>query len=303
MDPRDSKNDFAQKLRDEIHQNINERIHQRMQGVHDRFDQRMKRPTIMLLGDVHWGFAWGLAVVLVGVSCLLNNMGVIPFNPVVRFWPVLLILFGIMNVLTQSGRFFGFLLILAGAFLQLNKLGLTHLTFADMWPLVLIAVGLLLMWASLETRGFVNAKRRFVDNVRQQMGGAVAGAVGGATTGSTNVPPGGLNAVAIFGGCERRISTKNFQGGKATAVLGGIELDFRDADIDSENGEAILEINCVLGGVEIRVPESWQVHSRSVPVLGGYEDTSRQAVEPPGGKTKTLVVTGMVVLGGVEIRN
>ena len=299
MDPRDAKNDFAQKIREEIHQNIHERIHQRMQGEHDRMDSRMKRPTVMLLGDVHWGFAWGLSIVLVGVSWLLYNMGVIPFNPVLRFWPVLLILFGIMNVMTQSGRFFGFLLILAGAFLQLNKLGLTHLTFGDLWPVALIAVGLLLMWASLETRGFVRAKRRVLEDMRQQ----VAGAVGGANTGSANVPPGALNAVAIFGGCERRISSKNFQGGKATAVLGGIELDFRDADIDSESGEAVLEINCVLGGVEIRVPENWHVHSRSVPVLGGYEDTSRQAVEAPGAKPKTLIVTGMVVLGGVEIRN
>jgi predicted membrane protein len=296
MDPQDYKQDFAQKVRDEVRQDIHDRIHQ---GVQDRFGNRTTRPTIMLLGDVHWGFAWGLAIVLVGVSWLLYNMGVIPFNPLTRYWPVLLILFGLMNVMTHSGRFFGFLLILAGAFLQLNKLGLTHLTFADLWPVALIAVGLLLMWGSLETRGFIRAKRRFLDDFRQQ----VAGAVGGASTGAKDSPPGALNAVAIFGGCERRISSKNFQGGKATAVLGGIELDFRDADIDSENGEAVLEINCVLGGVEIRVPENWHVHSRSVPVLGGYEDTSRQAVDAPGAKPKTLVVTGMVVLGGVEIRN
>ena len=288
MDERDYKNEFEQRLHDKIHDEI-----------HDRIREKMNRPRFAFHGDVHWGFAWGLAIVLVGMSWLLYDMGVIPFNPAIRFWPVLLILFGIMNVVTQSGRFFGFLLILAGTFLQLNKLGLTHLTFADVWPVALIAVGLLLMWASLESRGFIQAKRRVVDGFRQQVTGAVAGA----TTGATDAPPGTLNAVAIFGGCERRISSKNFRGGKATAVLGGIELDFRDADIDSENGEAVLEINCVLGGVEIRVPESWHVHSRSVPVLGGYEDTSRQVGDAPGAKPKTLVITGMVVLGGVEIRN
>jgi Domain of unknown function (DUF5668) len=299
MDPQDSKDDFAQKLRDQIHQDIHDRVHQRFEGVRDRFDERMKRPRVMLLGDVHWGFAWGLAIVLIGMSLLLYNAGVIPFNPLARYWPVLLILFGVMNLMTQSGRFFGFLLILAGAFLQLNKLGITHLTFADLWPVALIAIGLLLMWGSLETRGFIRAKKRVLNDFRDQ----VAGAVGGTTADGTDNPPGALNAVAIFGGCERRISSKNFRRGKATAVLGGIELDFRDADIDSETGEAMLEINCVLGGVEIRVPEIWHVHSRSVPVLGGYEDTSRQTGDAAGAKPKTLVITGMVVLGGVEIRN
>lgn len=280
--------DYARDLKEQIEREIRERS-----------ERYIKRPKVMLVGDVHWGFAWGLAIVLIGISWLLFNMGVIPFNPFTRYWPVLLILFGVMNVITHSGRLFGFLLILAGAFLQLNKLGLTHLTFADLWPVALIGVGLLLMWGSMETRGFIRAKRGMLDDFRQQ----VAGAVGGASTGGKDIPPGALNAVAIFGGCERRISSKNFQGGKATAVLGGIELDFRDADIDTENGEAVLEINCVLGGVEIRVPENWHVHSRSVPVLGGYEDTARQAVDAPGAKPKTLVVTGMVVLGGVEIRN
>jgi predicted membrane protein len=299
MDPRDSKNDFAQKLRDQIHEDIHERIHQRFERVQNRFDDRVKRPTVMLLGDVHWGFAWGVIIVLVGVCLLLYNAGVIPFNPLARYWPVLLILFGVMNLMTHSGRFFGFLLILAGAFLQLNKLGLTHLTFADLWPVALIALGLLLMWGSLETRGFIRAKKRVFNDFREQ----VAGAVGGVSSGVADPPPGALNAVAIFGGCERRLSTKNFRGGKATAVLGGIELDFRDADIGSENGEAVLEINCVLGGVEIRVPENWHVYSRTVPVLGGYEDTSRQAGDTAGVRPKTLVITGMVVLGGVEIKN
>lgn len=280
--------DYARDLKEQIEREIRERS-----------ERYIKRPKVMLVGDVHWGFAWGLAIVLIGISWLLFNMGVIPFNPFTRYWPVLLILFGVMNVITHSGRLFGFLLILAGAFLQLNKLGLMHLTFADLWPVALIGVGLLLMWGSMETRGFIRARRSMLDDFRQQ----VAGAVGGASTGGKDIPPGALNAVAIFGGCERRISSKNFQGGKATAVLGGIELDFRDADIDTENGEAVLEINCVLGGVEIRVPENWHVHSRSVPVLGGYEDTARQAVDAPGAKPKTLVVTGMVVLGGVEIRN
>lgn len=280
MDQRDYKTEFEQKLHEDIHRNI-----------HERIGERMRRPNLMFHGDFHWGFIMGLVIALVGIALLLHHLGVIPFDPVARFWPVLLILFGLNNLLSGSGRFLGFLLLFAGTVLQLNKLGLTHFSFADLWPIALIGVGALLMWGSLEARGFIDAKRRMFQHVPEQAGG------------KTETPLGGLNAVAIFGGCERRISSKNFQGGKATAFLGGIELDFRNADIDNEAGEAILEINCVLGGVEIRVPESWHVHSRAVPVLGGYEDTSRQEVSVPDGKPKILVITGMVILGGVEIRN
>ena len=287
MDQQDHKDDFAQKLHDQIHRDIHERIDEKMKNVRQRIHDRMNRPRVMLLGDVHWGFAWGLAIAIAGVALLLFQMGVIPYNPLARFWPSLLILFGLMNLLTHSGRFFGFLLILAGIFLQLNKLGLTHLTFADLWPIALIAVGLLLMWGSLETRGFVRAKRKVLEDFRDQVTGAAAA-------------PGVLSAVAVFGGCERRIAGVNFQGGKATAVFGGIELDFREANIESE---AILEVNCLFGGVEIRVPETWNVHSRSLPVFGGYEDKSRQAVNAAGATPKTLIITGMVVFGGVEIRN
>lgn len=285
MDPRDYKHDFEQKLHEEIHRGIHEEIHR---GMHDRIDQSMKRPNVMLHGDFRWGFAWGFLIVLCGLGLLLYQLGVMPFNPVARFWPLLLIAFGVMNLLTHSGRFFGFLLILAGAVLQLNKLGLTHLSFAELWPLALIALGLLLMWGSLETRGFLRSKAKVLQDFRDQ----VAGAAGG--------PQAMLNAVAVFGGCERRVTGQNFQGGKVTAVFGGVELDFRDADIESE---AILEVNCVFGGVEIRVPETWYVHSRSLPVFGGYEDKTRQANDPAGGKPKTLIITGMVVFGGVEIRN
>ncbi len=255
--------------------------------IRQQAGEAIKRPKGMLLGDFRWGFIWGFIIVLVGLALLLHHMGMIPFDPVARFWPLLLVVFGVMNLLTRSGRFFGVLLILAGVFLQLNKLGITHLSFADMWPMALIAVGLLLMWGSLETRGFLRAKAKALNDFREK----VAGVSGSATM---------FNAVAVFGGCERRVAAQNFEGGRATAIFGGIELDFRDADIDDE---AILEVNCIFGGVEIRVPEAWHVNSRSLPVFGGYEDKTRQPNNPAGGKPKTLIVTGMVIFGGVEIKN
>lgn len=254
---------------------------------------------MLLPGGVSWGVAWGFILVLVGLALLLDHMGIAPFGYVFRLWPLLLVIFGIMSISTQGGRGFGFVLIVIGALLQLNTLGVVHLTFRDFWPLIIIAVGVLMIWGSVDSwtvrkkpvklkvdwtkPGAADAFRQRLEQVYNN--------------------PNWLTAVAVFGGCERRYTAKHFEGGKAVSIFGGIELDFRDADMDDE---AVLEINCIFGGVEIRIPPNWIVHSRSLPVFGGFEDRSgRQSVGDPTlePKRKTLVITGVVVFGGVEITN
>ncbi len=74
------------------------------QEIRQRANEAMKRPKVMLLGDSHWGFIWGLLIVLAGLALLLHHMGVVPFDPVARFWPLLLVVFGVMNLLSRAPR-------------------------------------------------------------------------------------------------------------------------------------------------------------------------------------------------------
>jgi predicted membrane protein len=271
---------------DEQQDNVRDLKKQLEQETQQQAEQGIKRPKVMVAGDFRWGLVWGAIIVLIGAALLLDHLGISPFDRIYRFWPMVLVIFGVMNFVTGSNRGFGLLLIGAGFILQLNQLGFLHLTAAELWPLAIIGVGLLVMWGSLETRGLLSS--RFL---------------GGSTT------PGGkglqstLNAVAVFGGSERTVGSQNFRGGKATSIFGGIELDFRDANIEGE--EAVLEINCIFGGVEIRVPETWHVHSRSLPVFGGYTDKTRatKTADQAQIQKKTLIITGAVLFGGVEIRN
>ncbi|HMD38110.1 MAG TPA: DUF5668 domain-containing protein [Candidatus Acidoferrum sp.] len=262
----------------------------------DKREIKIIGPKVLLHGDFRWGFIWGLIVVFVGVALLLGNMNVLPFGVISRFWPLLIVVFGLMNITTQNGRSFGFICIAAGLLLQLNRFGLIHLTFAALWPLAIIAVGVMLIWGSLESRvmrrkktGIDGADPDVIKDFREQVNQA-------------NNDPLSFNAIAVFSGCERRYSGKHFQGGRVTSVFGGVELDFSEADMDDE---AVLEISCVFGGVEIRVPETWYVESRSLPLFGALEDSTRQTKidDSVGGKRKTLIVTGQIVFGGVEIRN
>jgi predicted membrane protein len=222
------------------------------------------------------GLVWGALIVAAGIALLLDHLGFLTIGSLWRFWPMILIFFGVGHLFTPSNRVWGLILIGVGAIFQLNNLGFTRIGIGDLWPVAIIAVGLVLMWGALRPP---NVSKGPID--------------------STDM----FNAVAIFSGCERRVKSQNFKGGRATSIFGGVELDLRDAKIEGD--EATIEVNCIFGGVEIRVPDNWNVHSTSIPVLGGFSDKTHisSAEDPAGGKRKTLIITGAIVFGGVEIDN
>jgi hypothetical protein len=63
--------------------------------------------------------------------------------------------------------------------------------------------------------------------------------------------------------------------------------------------EAVLDVFVFWGGAEIKVPEDWEVVSRGIAVLGGFVDNTRHVA----GAHKRLVITGMAIMGGVEVKN
>jgi predicted membrane protein len=280
----DSKK-FADDLRDQIRGEINISVN----GRAEKGERRRRGPVVIGIGlgkgscqsSAQWGLIWGVIVALVGVVILLDNMGILAASQVFRFWPLLLIIAGVLNVTTQRGRIIGILLLGFGAALQLHELGIARFSWGVIWGLVWIAVGVLILWSSLEARS------------RPPAGTSEAG--GDSRT--------RLNEMAIFGGVERRITTQDFQGGTINAIFGGVELDLSEAGMQKE--EATIEVNAIFGGVEIRVPYEWQVVSRGAPIFGGYVDKTRlRRTEDPANTTpKILVLTGAAVFGGVEIKN
>jgi predicted membrane protein len=101
---------------------------------------------------------------------------------------------------------------------------------------------------------------------------------------------------AFLSGVKRQYSSSVFRRGEVEAFMGGVELDFRDAVIEGD--EARLDVTAVMGGVEIRVPRTWNVINRVEPVLGGVEDHTNST-----NGNKRLVIEGTVFMGGLEIKN
>ena len=63
---------------------------------------------------------------------------------------------------------------------------------------------------------------------------------------------------------------------------------------------AIIDVFVMWGGVEVRVPDDWTVDLQGTPMLAGFVDKTR----PPALATeKRLVIRGLALMGGVEIKN
>lgn len=232
----------------------------------------------------------GVGVIVLGVLFLVDNLGFIEIRNVLHFWPAVFILFGLLKMYdssTSSGRMTGAILVGVGLFMVLNRMGFWYFGWHTLWPLLLIAGGAGLLLKSSERR-------------REMHGGTDATGTPGATGPSLSKdgPADGLiDVTAILGGFDRPIRTDNFRGGEATAIMGGCQLDLRDARM--AGSEATINVFALMGGIEIRVPTEWTVVTAGTAILGGMD--SRRALQGDG--TKKLFVRGYAVMGGVEVRN
>jgi predicted membrane protein len=81
--------------------------------------------------------------------------------------------------------------------------------------------------------------------------------------------------------------------------MGGGQIDLRRAVIPPGE-QAILDIVSLMGGFEIIVPETWAVDDRTMPIMGGVGNETRTA---PGATPPVLILRGVLMMGGVSIRN
>ncbi len=112
---------------------------------------------------------------------------------------------------------------------------------------------------------------------------------------SQQVSEGEINAVGVSGRAEEKVTSTDFRGGYLRAVMGGVKLDLTEATVG--NPPATIEMTVVMGGAEITVPEGWKVRVDAGTILGAINERGvSDEGEPPD-----LVLTGKVVMGGVNI--
>ena len=228
-------------------------------------------------GSITPGLIFGLAIVAVGVVFLLGNFG-FPVERFWHFWPLALVAVGLAKVIDARdtpGRTWGAILIIAGVVLVGDEIYLPffHVTLWQLWPLALIAFGGIMLWGALE---------------------------GKPLTGKWSIDTCRISQYAVFGGGKRKL-TGDFKGGDVFALFGGYEVDLRNASMEAE--EAVINANAMFGGIEIRVPESWQAIMQVTGIFGGHEDKTHQPDPRLVPNPKRLIVRGATMFGGMTVKN
>ncbi len=104
--------------------------------------------------------------------------------------------------------------------------------------------------------------------------------------------------VAVMGGVARRGQWTPARHTHIYALMGGGELDFREARLGP--GVTELTIIACMGGVEIIVPPDLIVDAGGTAIMGGFEQAHESASAPPN--APVLKVNGFVLMGGVDIK-
>jgi len=106
-------------------------------------------------------------------------------------------------------------------------------------------------------------------------------------------------AIAVYvGGVQRACKATSLRRGSVSVVLGGAELDLREATLDPSGAD--LELSATLGGVNVTVPSDWRVVVDDRARLGGVEALVTDPEELPD-DAPLLRVVAYARLGGVSI--
>lgn len=212
---------------------------------------------------------FGLALISVGAVFLGESLGWVGDGGevIADWWPSIIVAAGLLELVAEPRNVAnGVVLSVIGLALLLlttDVIGSAQLTM--LWPLGLIALGL---WV---VAGRPRPRR------------ASAGP--------------DLDLLALFGGQEARVGDQVFTGGSAVAVFGACEIDLTEAELRQDT---TLEAFAVFGGVEIRVPEGWQVRVSGPAIFGGFENATASPTDPDA---PVLTVRGAALFGGVEIKD
>jgi len=241
------------------------------------------------------GMIIGLGVIAVGVLFLLRNVGIVYFDDLWQFWPVILIVVGLSkfaNPHSASNVVSGLLISGIGTVFLLRNLGYFYGdVWSYLWPGILIAIGLSILVKHLER---IHEPPPPPGSSTSFPSGAVFPS---ATTSSSNF----LHIENVFSGTRQKIESQDFEGGKIAVVFGGAEIDLRSAGTKRE--EITIKADAVFGGIELWVPAHWQTIVRGSGVFGSFEDKTFPAAPGATVKAPRLLITGGAVFGSVIVKN
>ena len=219
----------------------------------------------------------GLLLILVGLVLALDNFGFIPWELwYLTSWKTLIIVIGVFLIISSKNKVAGTIMILVGGFFLAREIfDLWHYGWRDLWPFILIFIGILII-----------VRKRIHESYQS-------------TTEDRDIDT--IDDMNVLGGGEKIITSRNFKGGKITNILGGGEYDFTQTTLSGDRN--VIDLFCLFGGVNLRVPPDWNVRVEVTPILGGFSDKRRMDPNAIPDPRKEIFIRGLAILGGGEVRN
>lgn len=247
-------------------------------------------------------FLFGFILLVIGLVMILERAGILSWEiyDFLLSWKMLLVAIGAF-VFFSGNRGAGIIVMGIGAFFMIPDI------FEDydqikrfFWPALLLLVGLSFMFGN-RSKKFM--KNKFHDGAKHFDDGSKGFKSGSGvfSDGATKVNNDYFDEFVIFGGREINMSTHNLLGGRSTAIFGGIEIDLRPCQIST--GGCTVELTTLFGGNVLKVPNDWTVLNKVTTIFGGYSDLRIKDPSYIPNPSKTIVITGVCIFGGTEVRN
>jgi hypothetical protein len=177
-----------------------------------------------------------------------------------------------------------------------GNLGFLAVPTARLWPGLLILLGLAFL---LRSGGRPGHRHHHPYPMADRDPEAYDDLVEGGSERQISTDGDRLQRRVAFSGLELKIESQAWQGGELSVTAGGVEMDLRYARLDPRG--AVLDVRIVMGGVDLRVPDTWQIQNDVTPLLGGADDSTRStqgSIDAP-----LLRIVGTVTMGGISIHN
>ncbi len=217
----------------------------------------------------HGRIVVGMLLILLGTLFLLNNYNLFEIPYELFSWEYFFILFGLLFFLLSKNKTVGIVFIAIGLFNLVPEL----------WPLILVLIGAYIIFGK---RGRYHSYKLSISHT------------------SDGDKKNYIEQVSLFGGATKIMNSENFKGGNIVSIFGGSDINLSNCKL--AEGENILEVTAIFGGVTIIVPQNWNVEIDLIPIFGGFGDKRRKDPNLVYEHNKTLIIKGVAIFGGGEIK-
>lgn len=214
-------------------------------------------------------YFFGSFLVALGILLALGQFDFwhIIYSAIRDFWPLLIVVGGIHRI-SRNSTLSGVFLSCIGVFLLCHTLfGLNLDGF--FWPLIFIATGVAIL-CDIDKKSTKEQKE--VEDEEDR-----------------------VEDTRILWNTNKKITSKNFKGGSIDNVLGRYIIDLSKCTISDSSAK--LEVNAVLGAVDVIVPKNCRVIVNGDSIFGTWDtNLSERDIEKP-----VLKLTGTAIFGGVKV--